>query len=95
MFDADVRRYAFLTRLMQSEAVGLSYELWRRAWQGPKKEYVSRLSWMVGIFDGSQCAGVLVWQLNDCWPVTSWAIVDYFVGSISVPHWTQLKVACI
>ncbi|MEU8652476.1 glycoside hydrolase family 2 protein [Streptomyces sp. NPDC048737] len=22
------------------------------------------------------CAGTIVWQLNDCWPVTSWAAVD-------------------
>jgi len=22
------------------------------------------------------CAGAVVWQLNDCWPVTSWAAVD-------------------
>jgi beta-mannosidase len=22
------------------------------------------------------CMGAIVWQLNDCWPVTSWAVVD-------------------
>ncbi|KAJ4478306.1 glycoside hydrolase [Lentinula aciculospora] len=60
----DLEIAVFNTQLMQSEAVGLAYQSWRRKWGEKGKEYTG---------------GVLVWQSNDCWPVTSWAIADYFL----------------
>ncbi|KAF8580934.1 glycoside hydrolase family 2 protein [Ramaria rubella] len=61
---SDLESYIYLTQLNQSEGVGHAYRSWRREWRGKGKEY---------------CSGVIVWQLNDCWPVTSWAIADYFL----------------
>lgn len=60
----DIESYVYYTQIMQAETLASAYRLWRREWRGRGREYV---------------AGALVWQINDCWPVTSWAIVDYFL----------------
>lgn len=59
----EIESYVYYTQIMQAETLASAYRLWRRNWKGRGKEYT---------------AGALVWQINDCWPVTSWAIVDYF-----------------
>ncbi|KAK7743304.1 Beta-mannosidase B [Diatrype stigma] len=56
--------FIYATQLMQAECLASAYRLWKRQWKGPGREY---------------CAGALVWQTNDCWPVTSWAIADYYL----------------
>ncbi len=56
--------YVYSTQLIQAEALTYAVPTWRRGWGGPGR-YAS--------------AGALVWQLNDCWPVTSWALVDYYL----------------
>ncbi len=35
------------------------------------------------------CAGTVIWQLNDCWPVTSWSAVDG--GGRRKPLWYALR----
>jgi len=61
---ADLEGYAYLTQFVQAEALTAALRGWRRLWSGPGREYT---------------AGALVWQLDDCWPVTSWAIIDYYL----------------
>ncbi len=38
-----------------------------------------------------RCAGTIVWQLNDCWPVTSWAAIDG--DERKKPLWYSLRHA--
>ncbi|TFK52849.1 glycoside hydrolase [Heliocybe sulcata] len=61
---SDFETHVYHTQVLQAEAMGFAYRSWRRGWRGPGKQYT---------------AGALVWQLNDSWPVTSWAIADYFM----------------
>ncbi|MFI6574319.1 glycoside hydrolase family 2 protein [Nocardiopsis sp. NPDC050513] len=37
------------------------------------------------------CTGTVVWQLNDCWPVTSWALVDG--AGRRKPAWYAVRAA--
>ena len=62
--EAPLEAFVYSTQLLQAEALATAFRLWRRNWQGPGRELTS---------------GALVWQLNDCWPAASWAIVDHLL----------------
>lgn len=59
---ADLEGVIYATQFVQAEALGAAIRGWRRQFAGP------------GNYETS---GALIWQLNDCWPVTSWAIIDH------------------
>ncbi|KAF6821196.1 glycosyl hydrolase family 2 [Colletotrichum plurivorum] len=56
--------FTYLTQLVQAETMRYAYKDWRRGWGSPGRR---------------ACGGALVWQLNDCWPTVSWAVVDYWL----------------
>ncbi|MBZ0281384.1 MAG: glycoside hydrolase family 2 protein [Anaerolineae bacterium] len=60
----DFEEYIYNTQFIQSEAIASAIDGWRRRW---------------GTAGDRRTAGALVWQLNDCWPVTSWALADYYL----------------
>jgi beta-mannosidase len=59
---ADLDGMIYATQLIQAEAMAAAIRGWRRNFAGPGHYAM---------------AGALIWQLNDCWPVTSWALIDY------------------
>lgn len=59
--DMGLDSWVYVTQLMQSECLRYAYRLWRRQW---------------GQDGDRRCGGAIVWQLNDCWPVSSWSVVD-------------------
>lgn len=59
----DMRSWIYASQLMQAECLAYAYRCWRRAWTSDGKRY---------------SGGALVWQINDCWPVASWSIVDFY-----------------
>ena len=59
---ARLEDWVFLTQLLQAEALAFALKGWRRLWGAPQERRVG---------------GVLVWQLNDCWPGVSWSVADY------------------
>ncbi|KAI6772990.1 hypothetical protein HG530_003948 [Fusarium avenaceum] len=56
-----LKDFVYCTQFLQAEAMAYAYNCWRREFRGPGQE---------------NCAGVLVWQLNDIWPGVSWALID-------------------
>ncbi|OAL44507.1 glycoside hydrolase [Pyrenochaeta sp. DS3sAY3a] len=61
---ANLSNFIYASHLLQSEAYGYALRDWKRLFSGPGNEL---------------CAGAIIWQLNDVYPSTSWAYVDYFL----------------
>ncbi|CAK7205393.1 hypothetical protein SEUCBS139899_008164 [Sporothrix eucalyptigena] len=60
----NLSNFSYASQLMQSEAYVYALQHWKRQFRGPGRE---------------SCAGAIIWQLNDVYPCTSWAFVDYFL----------------
>ncbi len=66
----------YATQFVQAEAMRYAYQDFRRRWLHPGARAVG---------------GALVWQLNDCWPATSWALIDS-AGTVK-PAWHSVRRA--
>ncbi|KAI0162547.1 beta-mannosidase, partial [Pestalotiopsis sp. NC0098] len=60
---SDLASIIHLSQIVQADAMAYAYSAWRKSW---------------GTHSQRKCGGVLVWQLNDCWPTISWAVIDHY-----------------
>jgi beta-mannosidase len=73
---ATLADYVYDTQFVQAEAMRYAYQDFRRRWQAAGARAVG---------------GALVWQLNDCWPATSWALIDS--SGAAKPAWHVVRRA--
>ncbi len=73
---SSLAEHVYATQFVQAEAMRVAYQDFRRRWQRPGARAVS---------------GALVWQLNDCWPVTSWSLIDS--SGAAKPAWHAVRRA--
>lgn len=66
----------YATQFVQAESMRYAYQDFRQRWQHKGARAVG---------------GALVWQLNDCWPVSSWAIIDS--TGTAKPAWHSIRRA--
>lgn len=59
-----LEKWVYGSQLSQAEAMHFAFSGWRRLWKGPGYE---------------ECAGTLVWVMNDAFPSVSWSLADYKV----------------
>ncbi|CDK29252.1 unnamed protein product [Kuraishia capsulata CBS 1993] len=59
----DLDSWIYATQLMQAECLSYAYKCWRREWRGEGKRFTG---------------GAIVWQINDCMPIASWSVVDFY-----------------
>lgn len=59
----DLESWVYVTQLMQAECIAYALRSWKRQWKGAGRYYTG---------------GSLIWQMNDCWPTSSWSVVDFY-----------------
>lgn len=73
---SSLAEHVYATQFVQAEAMRYAYQDFRRRWQRPGARAVG---------------GALVWQLNDCWPASSWAVID--AAGVLKPAWHSIRRA--